>query len=263
MAHVIRTALSPFLLVLAAVLLAAGCDSSPYTERKQLIIIPESQERAMGAQAAREILSTEKLSRNQTQIDAVRRVGAKVAAASGEKNMAWEFHVIDNDAVPNAFCLPGGKIFVYSGLFKYVQDEAQLATVVAHEVAHALARHGAERATMEMGAQLGGAILNLVLSEEDPRLAQIASKVWGYGSSLGVMLPYSRKQEYEADAIGLHLMAKVGYDMNAALRFWENMRKNPQSPKVLAFLSTHPTGEKRIEHIRKTIGGIRASQPPA
>lgn len=250
-------------LTLAVALLAAGCDSAPYTERKQLIVIPESQEKAMGQQAAREILGTERLSRNQSQIDAVKRVGQRVAAASGEKGMQWEFHVIDNDSVPNAFCLPGGKIFVYSGLFKYVQDDAQLATVMAHEVAHAMARHGAERATMEMGAQLGGAVLSFVLSEEDPRLAQLASKVWGYGASLGVMLPYSRKHEHEADAIGLHLMAKAGYDMDAAVRFWENMRKNPQSARTLAFLSTHPADEKRIERIKKTIADIRAGQTPA
>ncbi|MFP5221539.1 MAG: M48 family metallopeptidase [Acidobacteriota bacterium] len=255
--------ISLILLSLWATLLAAGCDSAPYTERKRLIVIPESQERAMGAQAARQILGTEKLSRNQAQIEAVKRVGARVAAASGEKGMQWEFHVIDNDSVPNAFCLPGGKIFVYSGLFKYVQDDAQLATVMAHEVAHALARHGAERATMELGAQIGGAVLSFVLSEEDPRLVQIASQVWGFGASLGVMLPYSRKHEHEADAIGLHLMAKAGYDMSAAVRFWDNMRKNPQTPRTLAFLSTHPTDEKRIDRIKKTIADIQAGQTPA
>jgi len=249
-----------FPLLIVLLLLSPGCDSAPYTDRKQLIVIPERQERAMGAQAARDILATEKLSHNQAQVEAVRRVGQRIAAASSEGDMRWEFHVIDKDSVPNAFCLPGGKIFVYSGLFKYVQDEAQLATVIAHEVAHAVARHGAERATVELGAQLGGAVLGLVLGDEDPRLAQIASKVWGYGASLGVMLPYSRKQEYEADTIGLHLMAKAGYDMDAALKFWDNMRKNPQSPKIFAFLSTHPTDEKRIERITKSISEIRAGQ---
>ena len=249
----------PLLLILLALLLP-GCDSSPYVERKQLIIISESQELAMGASAAQEILATAKLSRNPKQLAAVERVGARVAAASNSKSMQWEFHVIDDDAVPNAFCLPGGKIFVYSGLFKYMQDDAQLATVIAHEVGHALARHGAERATLEMGAQVGGAILNLVLSDEDPRLVEIASKVWGYGSSVGVMLPYSRKQEYEADAIGLRLMATSGYDLDAALRFWDNMRQKKQSPNVLAFLSTHPTDEQRIERIQKTINEIRANQ---
>ncbi|MFZ5428013.1 MAG: M48 family metallopeptidase [Thermodesulfobacteriota bacterium] len=248
----------PFTAALALLLLVlAGCDSAPVTDRRQLIVIPESQERAMGAQAARDILRTEKLSRNAAMVDAVKRVGERIARVSGEKNMAWEFHVIDNDSVPNAFCLPGGKIFVYSGLFKYVRDEDQLATVVAHEVAHAMARHGAERATVEMAARLGGAILNFVLSEEDPMVADIASKIWGYGSNLGVTLPYSRKQEYEADKIGLHLMDKAGYDMEAALAFWDNMRKNPSSPKVFAFLSTHPTDEKRIERIKKDIKEIR------
>lgn len=247
------------LLLALLALLLPGCDSSPHTERRQFIIISESQELAMGDSAAKEILATAKLSRDPRQLAAVKRVGARVAAASNSKNMQWEFHVIDDDATPNAFCLPGGKIFVYSGLFKYMQDDAQLATVIAHEVGHALARHGAERATLEIGAQVGGAILNFVLSDEDPRLAQIASKVWGFGSSVGVMLPYSRKQEYEADAIGLRLMAKSGYDLDAALRFWDNLRRSKQSGKVPAFLSTHPTDEQRIEHIQKTINEMRAN----
>lgn len=248
------------LLLACLALLLPGCDSSPYTERKQLIIIPESQELAMGNSAAKEILATAKLSRNPQQLAAVGRVGAKVAAASDSKTMQWEFHVIDDEATPNAFCLPGGKIFVYSGLFKYMQDDAQLATVISHEVGHALARHGAERATLEIGAQVGGAILNFVLSDEDPRLAQIASKVWGFGSSVGVVLPYSRKQEYEADAIGLRLMAKSGYDLDSALRFWDNLRRSKQPAKVMAFLSTHPTDEQRIEHIQKTINEMRSIQ---
>jgi len=243
-----------------ALALLAGCDSAPYTERKQLIVIPESQERAMGARAARDILQNERLSRNPRLVDAVIRAGRRIAAVSGRPDLDWEFTVIDNDTVPNAFCLPGGKIFVYSGIFKYVQSEDQLATVMAHEVAHALARHGAERATLEMATQLGAMVLDFVLSEEDPRLGQLATRVWGYGASLGMMLPYSRKQEHEADAIGLQLMAKAGYDLDAALKFWENMKKNPQSSKVFAFLSTHPADDKRIERIQQEIARIRAGQ---
>lgn len=249
--------IAPLFLGLA---LLAGCDSAPVTERRQLIVIPESQELAMGRQAAREILGSEKLSRDAAMTQAVRRVGERLAHASGAKGMEWEFHVIDNDAVPNAFCLPGGKIFVYSGLFRFVKSEDQLATVIAHEVAHALARHGAERATMEMAAKLGGTILDFVLSDEDPRLGRIASTVWGYGSNLGVMLPYSRKQEFEADKIGLHLMDKAGYDLDAAVGFWENMSRNPQSGKGFAFLSTHPADGKRIERIKKDIAEIRATR---
>ena len=256
--HRALTLLAVITVALSLALALPGCDSAPITERRQLIVLSEAQERAMGREAARDILATQKLSRNRGQVEAVERVGRRIAAVSGEKNMDWQFHVIDNDAVPNAFCLPGGQIFVYSGLFKYARTEDQLATVIAHEVAHAMARHGAERATMELAAQLGGAVLGMALSEEDPRLAQIAQQVYGYGAQLGAMLPYSRKQESEADKIGLHLMAKVGYDLNAAVAFWENMKKNPQSPKTHAFLSTHPTDEKRIERIRKDIEEIRS-----
>ncbi|GFK95536.1 Beta-barrel assembly-enhancing protease [Fundidesulfovibrio magnetotacticus] len=251
------------LLSLAAFSPLAGCDSAPYTERRQLIVIPENQERAMGARAARDILQTERQSRNPKLVDAVTRAGKRIAAVSGRPDLDWAFHVLENDTVPNAFCLPGGAIFVYTGLFKYVQNEDQLATVMAHEVAHALARHGAERATLEMATQFGAMLLDMFLSEEDPRLGQLASKVWGYGASLGMMLPYSRKQELEADAIGLRLMRQAGYDMNAALAFWENMKKNPQASRVFAFLSTHPTDDKRIERIREEIARLREDQKPS
>ena len=134
--------------------------------------------------------------------------------------------------------------------------------VMAHEVAHALARHGAERATLEMGARLGGVLLQLALGDEDPRIADIAGRVWGYGANLGLMLPYSRKHEYEADAIGLALMAKAGYDPQAAVTFWEGMRRAGGAKPVLAFLSTHPTDEKRVARIRKDIEAMEQGKVP-
>ncbi|MEL7641532.1 MAG: M48 family metallopeptidase [Solidesulfovibrio sp.] len=246
-------------------LAVAACDSAPYTERKQLILIPESQELAMGARAARDILRTARLSTNPTHKAAVARVGRRIAAASQAPQLDWEFHVIDDDRTANAFCLPGGKIFVSSGLFDVARDDDALATVLAHEVAHALARHGAERLTLELGAQLGGAILQLALGDEDPRLAAIAARVWGYGSNLGLVLPYGRKQEYEADAIGLRLMDKAGYDLEGAVRFWEAMRRADAPKPLFAFLSTHPADDSRLEKIRHDIREIRAAKrrPPA
>lgn len=240
----------------------AACDRVPVTERKQFVLISESQERTMGYNAARQILRTEPLSRDPAAQELVKRVGRRIAAVSGQPDYDWEFHVIDNDRVLNAFCLPGGKIFVYSGLLKQVKNEDELAVVMAHEVAHALARHGAERATLEMGARLGGALLQLALGDEDPRIADIAGRVWGYGANLGLMLPYSRKHEYEADAIGLALMAKAGYDPNAAVTFWEGMGRAGGAKPVLAFLSTHPTDDKRVARIRKDIEAMNQGQAP-
>jgi predicted Zn-dependent protease len=245
--------------LLACCLLVAvsACDQVPFTERKQFVVISESQEQAMGDQAARQIRRTERLLDDPAAQALVARVGRRIADASGRTDLQWEFHVIDDDRVTNAFCLPGGKIFVYSGLLRRVGSEDELATVMAHEVAHALARHGAERATLEMGARLGGAILQLALGDEDPRLVDIASRVWGYGSNLGIMLPYSRKHEHEADAIGLALMDKAGYDLNAAVDFWDMMRQSGNSKPLFNFLSTHPTDEKRIARIKQGIESIR------
>ncbi|WP_428569021.1 MAG: M48 family metallopeptidase [Solidesulfovibrio sp. DCME] len=252
------------LLVPVALLFVAACDSAPYTERRQLIVIPQRQERAMGERAARDILRTARLSGNAAQNAAVARVGRRIAAASQAPDMDWEFHVLDDDRTANAFCLPGGKVFVYSGLFAVARDDDALATVLAHEVAHALARHGAERATLELGAQLGGAILQLAMGDEDPRLAAIAARIWGYGSNLGVVLPYGRKQEYEADAIGLRLMDKAGYDLEGAVRFWEAMRRADAPKPLWAFVSTHPADDSRLEKIRRDIREIRAAKrrPP-
>ena len=245
--------------LLAGCLLLAvsACDRVPFTERKQFVVISESKELAMGDQAARQIRRTEKLLDDPAAQALVARVGRRIADASGRTDLRWEFHVLDDDRVTNAFCLPGGKIFVYSGLLRRVGSEDELATVMAHEVAHALARHGAERATLEMGARLGGALLQLALGDEDPRLVDIASRVWGYGSNLGIMLPYSRKHEYEADAIGLALMDKAGYDLDAAVGFWDMMRQSGNSKPLFNFLSTHPTDEKRIARIKQGIASIR------
>ena len=238
----------------------AACDRVPDTERKQLVLISESQERTMGYNAARQILRTEPLLRDPAAQELVKRVGRRIAAVSGRPDYDWEFHVIDNDRAINAFCLPGGKIFVYSGLLKQVKSEDELAVVMAHEVAHALARHGAERATLEMGARLGGALLQLALGDEDPRIADIAGRVWGYGANLGLVLPYSRKHEYEADAIGLALMDKAGYNLDAAVDFWDMMRQSGNAKPLFNFLSTHPTDEKRIARIRKDIETLRQAK---
>ena len=237
--------------LLAAVL--AGCTTVPYTGRSQLMLIAPQEEMAMGYKAAQEIEKKEPLSRDPYYNTLVRRVGYRIAKAANRPDYRWEFHVIDKPKTVNAFCLPGGKIFVYTGLFKYARDESELASVIGHEVAHALARHGAERMSMVLLAQLGEAAALVAMSNqsEETQIAFLAA--FGVATNLGVLLPYSRTHEYEADRIGLILMALAGYDPHAALSFWGKMAQQSRGKAQLEFLSTHPTDENRIAQIRAFI----------
>jgi predicted Zn-dependent protease len=204
----------------------------------------------MAAQQSKEILQKEKISRDPQMNGSVTEVGRRIAAAASQPDYQWEFHVIDNPKTANAFCLPGGKVFVYTGLFRYIQDEPQLAAVIGHEVAHALARHGAERVSMVLLAQTGGAVLGAASGMD----AQVFQQAFGVAANYGVVLPFSRSQESEADRIGLILMAKAGYPPQAALAFWDNMargEKGQQQPP--AFLSTHPATADRIAAIERDI----------
>ena len=233
--------LSFFLLILTA------CSHSPYTGRKQLIIVSPSQEIQMGIQAQREILSHEPISHDPRLNAMVRRVGSRIARAANQPNYQWEFHVIKSPQM-NAFCLPGGKIFVYTGLFKVVNNENELAIVLGHEVAHAIARHGAERISM---MQLGDLAKQIALKKAGPRYQNIINQAYGIGANYGVFLPYSRKFEYEADEIGLYLAAKAGYDPRVAIEFWNKMRlmsKNMRKPPE--FASTHPSDDHRIQRLQ-------------
>jgi len=232
-------------------LLFIGCTKAPITGRNQLIMIDEAQEMQLGLQSAKEILAKEKLSQDPQKNAMVRRVGQRIAKVTG-KNYKWEFFVIDNDKEANAFCLPGGKVFVYSGLFKYISNDAELAAVLGHEIGHAIARHGAERMSRGILAQTGGEVLQSVMvGRGNPQNTAMVMQAFGIGTQLGVMLPFSRKQEYEADHIGLVLMAKAGYNPNSALTFWTKFAKSGETPPE--YLSTHPAPANRIATIRKLI----------
>jgi len=235
--------------------LLVRCATAPITGRQQLILIPASQEIALGLKSYREILSKSKLSQNKEIVDMVNRVGRDIAQVTSRdypiaKDYDWEFNVIEDDKTPNAFALPGGKIAVYTGILKYTKDEAGLATVMAHEVAHALARHGAERMSQHLLAQLGEVALNVAIADQSPETVRALNLGYGVGTTVGVLLPFSRLEESEADHIGLILMAKAGYDPRNAVLFWERMAK-AGGKKPLAFLSTHPADEKRIAQIKE------------
>ncbi|RUM68141.1 MAG: M48 family peptidase [Sulfurospirillum sp.] len=231
--------------------LFVACSKTPYTHRNQVVIFSPQQELQMGYQAARQILQKEPVSNDPRLNAIVRKVGTKIAQAAAQPGYKWQFFVIDKD-VPNAFCLPGGKVFVYSGLFRAVQNEDQLATVIGHEVAHAIARHGAERMSMIQLGRMGKQLATQAIG--GGKYAGIINQAYGAGETFGMVLPFSRKFEYEADEIGLYLMTKAGYDPRQALTFWQNMMQlTRNSRKPPEFLSTHPADIHRIERLKRLI----------
>ncbi len=223
--------------------LLAACEAAPITGRQQLILVPESQDAQLGLQAYQEIKKEQKVSNNPELNQQVREVGQRIAAVSGHPDWDWQFTVFQNDE-PNAFALPGGKVGVNTGLFKVAKNDAQLATVLGHEVGHAIARHGAERISQGMLTQLGEAAVGI--GTGNAMYAQLAAQV----ATLAIVLPYSRTQESEADHIGLLLMAKAGYDPRQAIELWQNFQKlgGDRPPE---FLSTHPSEGTRIERLQE------------
>jgi predicted Zn-dependent protease len=241
------------LLTLAALVLGlAGCSTVPETGRRQLVLLSTAEELQLGIASFNQMKQSTPLARDpalQAQVD---RVGKRIAAVANLPGAQWEFVVFDSPEA-NAFCLPGGKVGVYRGLFPIAQNEAGLATVIGHEVAHAVARHGAERVSEAMLLQTGGTLLNSSLSKADPEWQAVASTAYGLGAQLGRELPHSRSQESEADRIGLRYMARAGYDPEEAIRFWERFAEHNRrlgGSRTLWFLRTHPLDEKRIQQLR-------------
>ncbi len=242
-----------FFILALFILILAACATAPVTGRQQLILIDPRTELRLGLEASREILRKEKICRDPRLNRIVRIVGERIARAT-EKDLPWEFFVIDKPKVVNAFCLPGGKVFVYTGIIPVAQNEAGLAAVMGHEIAHAIARHGAERVSLGIIATLGEVALSELLDLKDPQTRKIFLAAYGIGATVGLILPYSRKQELEADHIGLYLMAKAGYDPREAVFFWKRMREAARGkPRPPAFLSTHPADEERIAQIKRLL----------
>ncbi len=171
----------------------------------------------------REILSKSKLFQDQQLVTTVREVGNRIALAANKPEYEWEFNVIQDDKMVNAFALPGGKVAVYTGILPYTEDKDGLATVIGHEIAHALVRHGGERMSTILLAQLGQVAMNIALRDKDPKTINALNIGYGIMTTVGVVLPFSRNQESEADRIGLRLMAMAGYDPSRALGFWQRM----------------------------------------
>jgi metalloendopeptidase OMA1, mitochondrial len=218
-----------------------GCSTAPVTGRQQLVLMSDAEAASMGREAYRDILQKQGIASNQQQTAMVKRVGERIAAKNALPGQHWEFNLI-NDDTPNAFALPGGYVGVNTGLFKVVKTEDQLAAVMGHEVAHVTARHPEERVSREALVGTGAA----VLGSAAPDLANIA----GAAATLGLILPFSREQESEADVIGLQYMARAGYDPRAAVEVWQSFAAygDAEGP---AFLSTHPSHGDRIARLQK------------
>lgn len=235
-------------LVLGAQGLAA-CATAPITGRRQLLLLPESAEIQMGLDAYQQILSESKVSTDARINQQVTRVGRRIAEATGRSDYPWEFRVIE-DAQANAFCLPGGKVAVYTGILPITRDDAGLAAVLGHEAAHATARHGGERVSQTVLVQTGLAATQAALARNDPQTVQTVTALLGAGATVGLLLPWSRGQESEADRLGLTYMARAGYHPSAARDLWVRMdeasRGRPRQPE---FLATHPSPGRRIQQI--------------
>jgi len=227
----------------------AACQTVPITGRSQLLLLSEADEVRMGLQSYEEVLSKAKLSTDTALNEKVGRVGTRIAEATGRKDLQWEFKVIEGQQV-NAFALPGGKVAVYTGILPITRDDAGLAAVLGHEVAHAIARHGAERLSQDMLVQVGLAATMTALSNRDPKTVPSVGALLGAGASVGLLLPWGRSQESEADHLGLIYMAKAGYDPHAARDVWVRMAEASKgSGKPPEFLSTHPSEATRIKQI--------------
>ncbi len=251
------------LVLISITILLNSCSKVPLTGRSQLDLIPDNEMLSMSFQQYDQFLNDNKESTNQQEIALVKKVGERVAKAVDQyfvqnnlsqqlQGYKWEFHLIDSKEV-NAWCMPGGKVVVYTGILPITQTEAGLAVVLGHEIAHAVAKHGNERMSQAMVAQLGGVALSQALKEKPALTQNIFMAAFGIGTQVGVLLPFSRLQESEADHLGLIFMAMAGYDPHEALDFWQRMAsmQNGQAPPE--FLSDHPSDQTRIEKIKSEI----------
>lgn len=236
---------------LAVLLLAPACGTVSGTGRSQLLLISKSEEHQMGLEAWNQIKAKEKVSEDAAANALVAKVGQRLAAAVGDKSFQWEFVVFESKQA-NAFCLPGGKIAVYSGILPITKDEDGLAVVLGHEIAHATARHGGERLSQGLVAQLGAAAVAKGLGSKDPETTKAVYAALGIGIGVGVLLPFSRTHESEADRIGLQFMAKAGYHPRHAIGFWERMAKKGGDGGI-ELLSSHPSHSTRTQQIRRWI----------
>jgi len=251
------------LIIFILLFFLASCSIVPITGRNQLILIPDSSMNSMSFQQYGDFLKKNKTSTNKKKIRMVKRVGGKIQKAVekyfAEKGISedlqgyeWEFNLIENKDV-NAWCMPGGKVVVYTGILPIARDETGLAVVMGHEIAHAIAKHGSERMSQGLIAQMGGMALSAAIKEQPGKTQQLWMTAFGLGAQYGVILPYSRTHETEADRLGLVFMAMAGYDPHEAVGFWQRMSEEKGGKAPPEFMSTHPSDETRINKIKEAI----------
>lgn len=247
-------------LTIAMFLQIGGCSTVAITGRKQLNLIPDGEMLSMSSQQYNGFLKENPKSSDSAQARLVRKVGGRIQGAvekyfrdkglaSELDGYAWEFNLVQSDEV-NAWCMPGGKVVFYSGILPVCQDETGIAVVMGHEVAHAVAKHGAERMSQGMLTQMGGMALSAALQSKPEQTQQLWMTAFGLGAQFGVLLPHSRGQESEADHLGLIFMAMAGYDPGSAVAFWQRMAAKSGGEKPPEFMSTHPSDDTRINDIK-------------
>lgn len=251
------------IILLACFLIFYACAKVPLTGRKQFIAIPGNEINSLGVNTYKQVVDSVGLSKNQQYNAQVKRVGVRITAAVEKylaqndllnriENYKWEYNVLSSNQM-NAFCLPGGKIAFYEGIMPVCQDDNGVAVVMSHEIAHAIAQHGNERMSQALLVNMGGTALSVALSNEPAMTQNLAMAAFGLGSQVGVMLPYSRLHESEADELGLYFMAMAGYDPQTAPEFWKRMMAQG-GERPPEFLSTHPDPENRIKDLNSHMG---------
>jgi predicted Zn-dependent protease len=252
----IRGILILFLIVMAGL----SCSTVPVTGRQQLTLLPADQIHSLSFDQYNQFLAEHEVVTGTAEARMVEQVGRRIQQAVEtflkERGRAqllegyrWEFNLVRDESA-NAFAMPGGKVVIFTGILDITQTETGLATVMGHEIAHAIARHGNERMSQGLMAQLGGMALSVALSSEPAQTRQLFMAAYGMGAQVGVLLPYSRLHESEADAIGLTIMAMAGYDPRSAIDFWQRMDAKQDQASPPEFLSTHPSHGTRTENIR-------------
>jgi len=261
-----------FRLLLILPVIAMACQTVPITGREQLSIVPASQILPMSFDEYRDFLSKHPAVSQGEQAAMVRRVGQRIQSAVehyfAEKGLSsrlegyqWEFHLVQ-DKEANAWCMPGGKVVVYTGILPATKDENGLAVVLGHEIAHAVANHGGERMSQALLVEMGGLTLDAALQRSPSQTNGLFLAAYGLGAQVGLLLPYSRLHESEADHLGLIFMALAGYDPRGAVTFWERMMSSKQGSAPPELLSSHPADRHRIENIQKLLPEAMAYYRP-
>jgi len=250
------------ILFIPVLLICLNCSTVPLTGRKQLAFIPSSQINSLAAQNYQDVLKESKLSSNQQQVEMIKRVGNRIVEAVEKyltienqmdriEGFKWEFNLIESEQV-NAWCMPGGKVAFYTGIMPICKDDNGVAVVMSHEIAHAIAEHGNERMSQQLTTQMGGVALAVALQDQPSQTQALAMAAFGVGSQVGVLLPYSRLHESEADKMGLYFLTLAGYDPYEAPRFWERMNSDAGG-RPPEFLSTHPDPTRRVANMQQWI----------